>query len=173
MGEYKPVIMLRATPKAGESFWGGFTRNLAAAYGIHTQANIRFKTDFYQMKLFCGEREVLPIHPAKIAHLLSESNYFIRAQDATYEGLYTYPAGAITTACGRVRLEIFSERNPDKASSKNLDDKTITRIDDDFSPYFQRYGRPALSFSAEDAVPYGPQRITREEKNDWWKMSKP
>jgi S1-C subfamily serine protease len=145
VGDYKPVIMLRATPKMGESFWGMFGRGLAAQYGIHRQANIRFKTDFYRMKLFCGEKEVVPIHPAKIAHVVNESNYFVRAKDATYEGFYTYPASAISSACGQVRLEIFSERNPEKASSKTLSEKTITRIDEDFAPYFQKQGRPPLA----------------------------
>jgi len=141
VGEYKPVIMLRATPNMGESFWGAFGRGFAAYYGIHTQANYRFKTDFYRMKLFCGEREVMPIQPGKVAHVISESNYFIRAQDATYEGLYTYPADAISNSCGKVRLEIYSERNPEKANTKTLSEKTVVRIENDFAPYFQKYGR--------------------------------
>jgi hypothetical protein len=145
VGDYKPVITLRATPNIGESFWGMFGRSLALASGIHTQANYRFKTDFYRMKLFCGEKEIMPIQPGKVAHVINESDYFKRAKDATYEGLYTYPAGAISSACGEVRLEIFSERNPDKANTKKLSEKTIARIEEDFAPYFQRYGRPALS----------------------------
>ena len=174
VGDYKPVIMLRATPNMGESFWGAFSRGFAAAYGIHTQANIRFKTDFYQMKLFCGDNEVMPIQPGKIAHVMNESNYFIRAKDATYEGMYTYPAGAITSSCGGVRLEIFSERNPEKASKKNLSEKTVMRIDEDFAPYFQRYGRPTLSVSAPQALPeVSPRKTKREDENAWRKMSKP
>lgn len=172
VGDYKPVLMIDADPKMGESFWGAFGRGLAASYGIHTQANIRFKTDFYKMKLFCGDKEVMPIHPGKVEYLLNQSNYFIRAQDATYEGLYTYPAAAITSACGEVRLEIFSERNPEKPSTKKLSDKTIARIEEDFAPYFQRFGRPELTDSS--ALPEtNLQNRKRDEKNDWMKMSKP
>jgi len=148
VGEYKPVLMIDADPRMGESFWGAFGRGFAASYGVHTPANIRFKTDFYKMKLFCGDREVMPIHPGKIPYFMNESNYFVRAQDATYEGLYTYPAAAITSACGEVRLEIYSERNPEKASTKKLSEKTIARIEEDFAPYFQRYGRPVLTDSS-------------------------
>jgi len=142
VGDYKPVIILRATPNMGESFWGAFGRSFAAYYGIHTQANYRFKTDFYRMKLFCGDREVIPIQPGKVAHIMNQSNYFIRAKDATYEGFYTYPADSINSSCGKVRLEIYSERNPEKANTKTLSEKTVVRIENDFVPYFQKYGRP-------------------------------
>ena len=174
VGEYKPVLMINADPKMGESFWGAFGRSFAGYYGIHTQANIRFKTDFYKMKLFCGDREVMPIHPGKIPYIMNESNYFVRAKDATYEGLYVYPASAITTACGEVRLEIFSERNPLKPSTKKLSEKTITRIEQDFTPYFQRYGRPTLSLSGTPTISERtPQKIKHEDKDAWRKMSKP
>lgn len=137
VGEYKPVLIIRAIPNLGESFWGAVGRNVAANYGIHTQANLRFKTDFYRMRLLCGDKEVEPIHPGKVAHLLSESNYFIRAKDATYEGVYFYPADAVSSTCGQVRLEVFSEKNPTKADIKNLDAKTILRVAQDFEPYFK------------------------------------
>jgi hypothetical protein len=171
VGEYKPVIIIDADPKMGESFWGAFGRGFAARYGIHTQANIRFKTDFYKMRLFCGDREIMPIHPGKIPHFMNESNYLIRAKDATYEGLYSYPAGAISNACGEVRLEVFSERNPDKASVKKLSEKTIARIEEDFAPFFQRYGRPVLMGSS--VLPETNPQNRKREKNDWMKMSKP
>jgi hypothetical protein len=126
------------------------------------------------MKLFCGDREIMPIHPGKIPYFINESNYFIRAKDATYEGLYTYPAAAVTNACGEVRLEIFSERNPEKPSTKKLSEKTITRIEEDFAPYFQRYGRPTLSLTDSTALPEtNLQNRKRDEKNDWKRMSRP
>ena len=141
VGDYKPVIILRTTPNMGESFWGAFGRSFARYYGIHTRANYRFKTDFYRMKLFCGEQEVMPIQPGKVAHVINESNYFIRAKDATYEGLYTYPADAINSSCGKVRLEIYSERNPNKANTKTLSEKTVAKIENDFAPYFRKFRR--------------------------------
>lgn len=137
VGEYKPVLLVSAQPVLGESFWGAVGRGVAANYGIRSQANLRFKTDFYKMKLFCGDKEVEPIHPAKIFFLTNESNYFVKSKDATYAGFYSYPADAITEGCGTVRLELYSEKHPDKAETKTLGKKTVARIVSDFQPYFK------------------------------------
>lgn len=140
VGDYKPVLMVRATPELGESFWGALGRGMAASYGVVTPARLRFKADFYRMRLLCGTKEVEPIHPGKIAHLLSESNAFVSIHDATFEGLYVYPADAITTACGPVHLQVYSEKEPHKAHTKTLDPKTVLRVAEDFQPYLQRAG---------------------------------
>jgi hypothetical protein len=137
VGEYKPILIITAQPALGESFLGAVGRGVAANYGIHTQANLRFKTDFYRMKLFCGEKEVAPIHPGKVYRLTNERSYFVKSNDATYAGAYSYPADAINESCGVVRLELFSEKHPDKAEKKTLDKKTVERIISDFRPYFR------------------------------------
>lgn len=137
VGDYKPILIISAQPVLGESFWGAVGRGVAANYGIHAPANLRYKTDFYRMKLFCDEKEVAPIHPAKIYRLTTLSNYFVRSNDATYAGFYSYAADAISESCGVVRLELFSEKHPDKAESKTLDKKTVERIISDFRPYFR------------------------------------
>lgn len=135
VGDYKPILIIRATPALGESFWGAVGRGVAANYGIHTQAKLRFKTDFYKMRLMCGDKEVEPIHPAKIAHILGESNYFVSIKDATFEGLYSYPADAISPQCGKVTLEMYSEKKPNEAKIKVLNEKTVLKIAADFAPY--------------------------------------
>jgi S1-C subfamily serine protease len=135
VGDYKPILLIRATPALGESFWGAVGRGMAANYGIRVQAKLRFKTDFYKMRLMCGDKEVEPIHPAKIAHILSESNYLISIKDATYEGFYSYPADAISERCGKVTLEMYSEKKPNEGKVKVLDVKTVTKIAADFAPY--------------------------------------
>ncbi|MGQ0763199.1 MAG: S1C family serine protease [Acidobacteriota bacterium] len=136
-GQYRPILQIRAQPKLGESFWGSVGRAVAANYGIHTQANLRFKTDFYRMKLFCGQHEVEPIQPSKLFFLTNERNYFVKSNDATYVGFYSYPADAINEKCGTVRLQIFSEKHPDKAETKVIDKKAIGRVIADFQPYFK------------------------------------
>lgn len=135
IGDYKPILHIRVTPELAESFWGAVGRGMAANYGIRLPARLRFKTDFYRMRLLCGEKEVEPIHPGKIAHLLNEQNYLISVNDATYEGFYSYPADAINSSCGKVTLELFSEKKPNEAKRKVLDQKTINKIAEDFSPY--------------------------------------
>jgi hypothetical protein len=114
----------------------------------------------------------MPIHPGKIPYFMNENTYFIRAKDATYEGLYSYPAGAISGACGEVKLQLFSEREPEKPVTKKLSEKTIARIEEDFAPYFQRYGHPMLTDSS--ALPEtNLQNRKPDPKNDSMKMSKP
>lgn len=137
-GDYKPILHIRATPELAESFWGAVGRGMAANYGIWLPARLRFKTDFYRMRLLCGEKEVEPIHPAKIAHLLNEQNYLISINDATYEGFYSYPADAINSSCGKVTLELFSEKKPNEAKRKVLDQKTVNKIAEDFSSYLNQ-----------------------------------
>jgi S1-C subfamily serine protease len=136
VGEYKPILLIQAQPLLGESFWGAVGRGVAANYGIRTQANLRFKTDFYRMKLFCGDKEVAPINPGKIFYLTNERNAFVKSNDATYAGFYSYPADAINDSCGTARIELYSEKHPQKAEKKTLDKKTIERIITDFQPYF-------------------------------------
>ncbi|MBA2705042.1 MAG: trypsin-like peptidase domain-containing protein [Blastocatellia bacterium] len=137
IGDYRPVLLIDAEPNAGESFWGAVGRGVAANYGIAVPANIRYKTDFYRMKLFCGNNEVEPIHPGKILRGMNQKDRFVKAQDATYAGLYAYPANSISPACGSVRVEVYSEKNPKKADIKTLDAKSIARIAQDFEPYLK------------------------------------
>jgi len=46
-----------------EGFGSALTRGLRNGYGA---ANLKFKTDFQSMKLFCGEKEIQPIFPGRI-----------------------------------------------------------------------------------------------------------
>jgi S1-C subfamily serine protease len=140
VGDYKPVLIIQAQPVLGESFWGGFGRAMAASQGIRAQANLRFKTDFYRMKLYCGTKEVEPILPGKSFQMTNENNYDVRSKDATFTGVYFYPADAINETCGTAYLEIFSEKHPEKAERHDLGKKTIERIISDFKPYFAAKG---------------------------------
>jgi len=135
-GAYKPVIFIKATPKLRETLGSVFTRAMVGVYAA--PAKMRFKTDFYKMRLLCGGKEIQPIHPGKIAHVIDVRNPFINATDATYEGFYSYPFDGITGSCGQVRLELFSEKNPEKAISKDLSSKTIEQVISDFQPYRSR-----------------------------------
>jgi S1-C subfamily serine protease len=92
VGEYRPVIQVRATPKLRETFGSALARVLTASNGVSTiPATMRFKADFYRMRLKCGTNEIEPIQPGKVAKVVNVHNYFINATDASYEGLYTYP----------------------------------------------------------------------------------
>lgn len=136
-GEYKPVLMVQAEPQLCETFMSALGRGLAASGGNYGgPARMKYKTDFYRMKLFCGGKEVEPIHPGKAATVVNVHNAFISVTDATYVGIYSYPADALQPSCGEVALELYSEKEPDKPNSKVLDGKAVERIWVDFQPYF-------------------------------------
>jgi hypothetical protein len=136
VGEYQPVIQIRATPKLRETFGSALMRGMTAQNGISTiPAKMRFKTDFYKMRLMCGGQEIEPILPGKVAKVVDVRNHFVNVTDASYEGLYTYPPEAISASCGEVTLELYSEKRPESAKVKVLDRKTIDRVWTDFEPY--------------------------------------
>lgn len=134
-GEYRPVLMVRARPQLKEGFWSAFNRGMAANYGIRAQAKLRFSADFFRMQLLCGDKEIEPIQPAKIPHVMDVQNAFVNITDASYEGLYTYGPDAVSPGCGTMTLKVFTEKEPEKAKVKVLDKKTIERVWADFAPY--------------------------------------
>lgn len=136
-GEYKPVVIIIARPQLRETFMSALGRGLAASGGGYGgPARLKYKTDFYRMRLLCGGKEVEPIHPGKDATVVNAHNAFVNVTDATYVGFYSYPAEAIQPSCGEVALELYSEKEPDKANKKVLDAKSVERVWSDFQPYF-------------------------------------
>ena len=136
VGEYKPVLLIRATPKLRETGGSMFLRSLAAAGGAYSvPAKLRFKADFYKMTLTCGSKEVAPISPGKIAHVVDVRTGLVNATDATYEGFYEYLADSIGPSCGQVILTVYGEKDPSKAFAKKLDSKSVERVFEDFGPY--------------------------------------
>jgi S1-C subfamily serine protease len=135
-GQYQAVIQIRASPKLRETMGSALMRGLTTPrYGVSSlPAKLRFKADFYRMVLRCGDKEIEPIHPGKIAKMINVKDRFVNATDATYEGLYTYPSDAISPNCGEVSLDIFSEKDVVKAKVKSLSKKTVARVWEDTEP---------------------------------------
>jgi hypothetical protein len=146
VGEYKAVLHVEAAPQLRETFMSALGRSMANSEGMYGgPAHMKFKTDFYRMKLFCGDKEIEPIQPAKAADVVSAHNAFVNVTDATYVGIYSYPADAVSPSCGKVRLELYSEKQPDKPEVKELDNKTVDRIWTDFEPYRDAHKETARS----------------------------
>jgi len=131
VGEYKPVIIIRAMPELRETRWSSVSRGLLYGGG---KARLRFRTDFHKMRLLCGGEEIEPIHPGKIPHIMTVDST-VNIVDATYEGLYVYPPDSISPSCGKMTLELYTEKEPTKVKKRDLDRKTIARIWKDFAPY--------------------------------------
>lgn len=141
-GEYRPVIHIIAKPKLRETFWSAVGRGLvagAAAYGgtyaTLPPAKMRYATDFYQLRLFCGSKEVPPIHAGRVPEVVNVQNQFAMATDATYIGVYSFPPDAMSSSCGTVTLQLFSEKNPAQPQTVVLKQQTIQRVVTDFAPY--------------------------------------
>ena len=128
VGDFPPVLFIRATPKLVEGFWTTVGRFAARTQGVSLPPIKRFKSGFSRMRAFCGDAEVTPIHPFKLERPLSET-------EAIYEGLYAFDPGAFGPHCASVRLELFSEKEPDKTDKAVVDPAILKQVWEDFEPY--------------------------------------
>jgi hypothetical protein len=125
--QFPPVLMVRITPKAVESFWTTVARGAAQTQGVAIPAIKRPKAAFSRMRAYCGDAEVTPIHPFKIEHRVGETTI--------YEGLYVFDPGALGPQCGMVKLTLYSEKEPQKADPLVVEPRVIEQIWTDFEPY--------------------------------------
>ena len=61
-----------------------------------------------------------PIHPFKLELRVSET-------EAIYEGLYVFDPAALGPECGTVTLGLHSEKEPEKADTRVVDPKVLSR----------------------------------------------
>jgi hypothetical protein len=130
-----PVLLIRATPRLVEGFWTTVARGAARTQGVALPPIKRFKPGFSRLRAFCGDAEVTPIHPLRLEQRVSES-------DAIHEGLYVFDPGAFGPQCGSVKLVLYSEKEPEKADTREVDPKVIQRIWQDFESYRSKSVEP-------------------------------
>jgi S1-C subfamily serine protease len=128
VAEFPPVLLVRVTPKLVEGFWTTVARGAARTQGVALPSIKRFKAGFARMRAFCGEGEVVPIHPFKLEQRTAES-------EAIYEGLYVFDPDALGPHCGTVKLVLYSEKEPEKGDTRVVDPRVLQRIAQDFAPY--------------------------------------
>jgi S1-C subfamily serine protease len=137
--EYTPVIEIMATSHMRETKKSILGRALVG--GVYSEPwQMKFKTDFYKMKLKCGEKEIQPIQTGKVEEVVDNSHRFTKVVNSSSVGFYSYPADAISPSCGQVTLELHSLKDPEKATTKVLEEKTVERIWVDFEPYRNAIG---------------------------------
>ena len=141
-GEYKPILTIVARPQFQETFMSEWLRGIPSSGNIlgGGPARFKFRTDFHSMKLLCGADAIEPIQSVRILDLVSDDDSSVKFKDATYQGAYFYPPDAISPSCGKVTLQIFSEKDPNRAESKELDSKSVDRVWNDFRPYLAAHG---------------------------------
>ncbi|MEO8257045.1 MAG: serine protease [Acidobacteriota bacterium] len=128
VADFPPVLLVRVTPRLVEGFWTRVARGAAQTQGVSIPPIKRFTSGFARMQAFCGDAEVLPIHPFRLEQRISDS-------DAIYEGLYAFAAGALGPQCGSVKLVVYSEKEPQKGDTRMVDVKVVEQIWQDFAPY--------------------------------------
>ena len=123
---FPPVLLIRVTPKLTEGFWTKVGRAAASTQGVALPPIKRFASGFSRMRAFCGDAEVIPIHPFTLVQRLSES-------DAITEGLYAFDPSALGPACKTVRLDLYSQKSPEKADPRTVDAKLLEQVWQDFA----------------------------------------
>jgi hypothetical protein len=128
VADFPPVLLVRVTPRLVEGFWTTVARGAARTQGMSLPPIKRFKSGFSRLRALCGNAEVTPIHPFKLEQRVSES-------DAIHEGLYVFDPGALGPQCGSVKLVLYSEKEPEKGDTREIDPKVLQQIWQDFAPY--------------------------------------
>jgi S1-C subfamily serine protease len=126
MADYPRVLLVRVTPKVVEGLWAKVARGAAMTQGISLPPIKRAKSGFSQMRAFCGDTEVTPIHPFMVEQRISET-------EAIYEGLYAFDPAVLGPQCGTVKLTVYSEDAPDKGDTRVVDPKVLQQIRQDFA----------------------------------------
>jgi hypothetical protein len=129
-GAHPAVFAIYVMPKAKEGFGSTFGRSL----NPNLAAKLKFKTDFRTMKLFCGDKEVRPIHPGRVPVTVSVQNRLLKMEDSTYKGVYLYSPDAVNPDCGQVKLEIYSAKGGDP-TVKTFDEKSVQHVWADFNAF--------------------------------------
>jgi len=129
-GAHPAVFAIYAMPKAKE----GLGSALGRSFSVNSAAKLKFKTDFQTMKLFCGDKEILPIHPGRVPVTVSVRNRAVKMEDSTYKGVYLYSPDAVNPGCGQVKLEIYSSKGGE-ATVKTFDEKTVQHVWADFDAF--------------------------------------
>jgi S1-C subfamily serine protease len=128
VGEFPPVLLVRVTPKLVEGFWTTVARGAARTQGVALPPIKHFKPGVSRLRAFCGDVEVMPIHPFRIEQRISET-------DAMFEGLYVFDPDALGPQCGSVKLVLYSEKEPEKGETRVVDPSVVQQIWQDFGPY--------------------------------------
>lgn len=128
VSDVPPVLLVRVTPKQSESFWMKLARGAASTQGASLPRITHFKSGFARLRAFCGEAEVTPLHPFRLELRVSES-------EAIHEGLFVFAPDALGPHCGSVKLMVYSEKEPEKGDTREVDPRVLRQIWQDFALY--------------------------------------
>jgi S1-C subfamily serine protease len=115
------VLLVRISPQFEEAMWKTLARGYAALQGVWLNSFKSFTANFLRMRAYCGESEVLPVHPFIIEHAIPD-------RSPIREGLYVFEAGAFGPHCPVITFSMFSEKDPQRADTKVIDPKVFEEL---------------------------------------------
>lgn len=115
------VLLVRISPQFEESLWKMLARGAASTQGILLPPLKSFTSNFLRMRAYCGDTEVMPIHPFIIEHEVA-------GRSPIREGLYVFELGALGPHCPTIRFSMFSEKDPQRADTKTIDPKLFEQF---------------------------------------------
>lgn len=114
------VLFVRVSPQFEESFWKMLARGAAATQGVALPPLRSFSAAFQRLRAFCGGTEVTPIQRFNIDTEIQGRR--------VREGLYVFALTDFGAQCSSVRLDLFSEKSPNKADSRTIEAAVFTQI---------------------------------------------
>ena len=135
--ELRPVVQILALPETGAT---GTSMALAVItqgmVGYGTPLSHKYKADFYEMKLMCDGKEVVPIIRNKTEIVRELQNYYKDHKRYSYAGVYSYPYEAFAPGrCRQMKVQVFSEEDPETPITSDVSEATKNRIWEDFRDF--------------------------------------
>lgn len=136
-GELRPVVQILALPETGAS---GASMALSVItqgmVGYGTPLSHKYKADFYQMKLMCDGKEIIPLIRNKTEIVRELQNYYKDRKHFTYAGVYSYPYDAFAPGrCAKMQVQVFSEEDIETPITSDVSEATRNRIWMDFKDF--------------------------------------
>lgn len=138
--KYDPVLGIWAHPELKMAFWKTWGDNMAT--NNRAPSTYRPKSSFSRLRLLCGDKEVEPVRPGRFGIGTGGNRYAVVDQSALY-GSYIYAPDAISPACAKVTIEVYSTAQPSTALVKVLEANQVKRVWQDFEPYRKLQAAPS------------------------------
>lgn len=136
-GELRPVVQILALPETGAS---GASMALSllsqGVIGYSTPLDQKYKADFYQMKLMCDGKEVVPLIKNKTEIVRDLQNYYKSRKRYSYAGVYSYPYDVFAPGrCSQMQVQVFSEEDIETSITSDVPEATKNRVWLDFQDF--------------------------------------
>jgi S1-C subfamily serine protease len=141
-GELLPVVDILALPETAptaKSMLLSAATNLTIGYS--TPFDMKYKADFYSMRLTCDGKEIAPLRRNKTEIDRPLQNYYKVRTRYTYGGVYTYPYDLFAPGrCGEIKVQVFSEEDIEEPITTIVSDTVKNRIWTDFQDFRNQSG---------------------------------